>query len=1226
MLVDSIENSLNKFIDDILSCKTKDQITTKIEELSNLFVNISIELHGSSDKDLCERIKGWFTNRLTVTTEYETFSEDQKEKYLYALLDVVEVIFSSDFNELFCKESCREILKHFMFANNKNILLETSKYFGKIISFNLRDFMDEAWDMIKEKREKKIIAIGYEHGIDIYHQLTIVTIYNKNRQLGQSSELNSSILSSSSNQISSSSNNSNSSSIDDITEINRLSEFSKILILKEIIMNSSAMCYAHKAEISNMFKVILFDNDNEKRQQSYLALEKFLSILNDSTTFFFFKNHGKQNLTDTKIHENNENFLHASVLYLIAYMKTNIEIKYNDYYEVLSIILNVIRKTKSSMVRQECLLFLSTMCKLHTNLFCPIEAPQMFTKDMILEQQTNTSQNPLKQTGPKSNKRNSGLNSKDLKEIRELLGNDWLNKYVDLETPPFYNVMYLLIDFLYNNIERSTIFRVLGDFCEYIPTKMLKYFKVKGLYLLNKSEFDLIRKMKSENDRKERIFSLLYCLIKVIKYLKEDDSKTTENEEGKEMENKVNEIVKILHGLIPNIIEMGLNQYVVELFNVAFKTFSEVKRQFQEMLLKLINPVLFEDEQSMNKSQPLIQIDKKELIILALQTLYSYHYTDDLHKKFITLIKNSIKTYIDDEDIQIRIEAAKLTKVLLPNEFKEEHVLTYDIDMILINLLNHAISDTDSAIRYTILLHLDGRFDYYLSQKENIQKLFIAMNDESFKVRQQVICIICRLTSYNFTYVIPTFRKFVIELLSQLKYGIELSSIEEAIILVGNVVKSSGSLILPYIESIVEVIMPKLTDNFMANSTSLKGNLLIAITELICLGNIKEQYIHTTLDVLITVLEEKGTSKQKTNLRLIGLKSIIKIIRNATCAVGLYQQYPLLLDLLLEMIKTEKYPEIVNELISALGTLGALDPLKYKNKQTNITIEDVDETSELQLLSIKTQTTEYYIWSILASLVKVLQDTTQGSMHTLCVRSITDIITTMNNIMKNQTSEQTQSKTPIINQQSIYSFVFSTLMNVYANSDTSMRNEIFIAFERLLTNANRMVRDNYLPKIFKLIEEHWDDKLLTSICNLYVKITTTIGDEMQKYLPRILQKLLIELNKLKYNKDDTRNKIISPDLFKCFITFAENLNIDEHLYNIIPIVLDLFGDYVSIDFKATILPLVLKFLAAINITEYASKIIFTVSKLLLVESLSQNVIILLQIIANKLGKDYLIFH
>ena len=184
MLIDTIEESLNKFITDITSCKIKEQITTKIEDLSNLFVNISIELQGGSDKDLCERVKGWFTNRLTVITEFETFSDEQKLKYLHALLDVVEVIFSSDFNELFCKESCREILKHFMFANNLKLLQKTSKYFGKIISFNLRDFMDEAWDMIKEKPKdsKKPQSAGYNSSLDIYHQLTIVTVYNNTVQ------------------------------------------------------------------------------------------------------------------------------------------------------------------------------------------------------------------------------------------------------------------------------------------------------------------------------------------------------------------------------------------------------------------------------------------------------------------------------------------------------------------------------------------------------------------------------------------------------------------------------------------------------------------------------------------------------------------------------------------------------------------------------------------------------------------------------------------------------------------------------------------------------------------------------------------------------------------------------------------------------------------------------------------------------------------------------------
>ena len=189
----------------------------------------------------------------------------------------------------------------------------------------------------------------------------------------------------------------------------------------------------------NMFKTSLFDEDVEKREQIYIALEQFLRTMNDKVVFAYFLNFGKSSLSDVKIIENKENMIHGPLLMLFAIINTHLEIEPKEYYDILNILLNVIRKTSSSLARQQALLFLSTMCKLHTNLFCPIESPQGFSKETLsTEAQTKTPQKQM-------SKRNSGVNAKDLKEIRDMLGKDWLVKYVEQEVPPFYNVMNLLI-------------------------------------------------------------------------------------------------------------------------------------------------------------------------------------------------------------------------------------------------------------------------------------------------------------------------------------------------------------------------------------------------------------------------------------------------------------------------------------------------------------------------------------------------------------------------------------------------------------------------------------------------------------------------------------------------------------------------------------------------------------------------------------------------------------
>ncbi len=63
---------------------------------------------------------------------------------------------------------------------------------------------------------------------------------------------------------------------------------------------------------------------------------------------------------------------------------------------------------------------------------------------------------------------------------------------------------------------------------------------------------------------------------------------------------------------------------------------------------------------------------------------------------------------------------------------------------------------------------LDSRFDHHLAQAENLRSLFIALNDEVFEIRELAITTIGRLTIRNPAYVMPSLRKTLIQLLTEL--------------------------------------------------------------------------------------------------------------------------------------------------------------------------------------------------------------------------------------------------------------------------------------------------------------------------------------------------------------------------------------------------------------------------------------------------------------------------
>jgi FKBP12-rapamycin complex-associated protein len=78
---------------------------------------------------------------------------------------------------------------------------------------------------------------------------------------------------------------------------------------------------------------------------------------------------------------------------------------------------------------------------------------------------------------------------------------------------------------------------------------------------------------------------------------------------------------------------------------------------------------------------------------------------------------------------------------------------------------------TEPKIRLVVLSTLHERFDKHLAQAENVRSLFIAFNDEHFENRMVAVGLIGRLALHNPAYVMPSLRKALIQLLTELEYS-----------------------------------------------------------------------------------------------------------------------------------------------------------------------------------------------------------------------------------------------------------------------------------------------------------------------------------------------------------------------------------------------------------------------------------------------------------------------
>src|SRR5947207_2701217 len=176
--------------------------------------------------------------------------------------------------------------------------------------------------------------------------------------------------------------------------------------------------------------------------------------------------------------------------------------------------------------------------------------------------------------------------------------------------------------------------------------------------------------------------------------------------------------------------------------------------------------------------------------------------------------------YVEDDNPEVR-KAAALSSCQLfikdPIVFQTSNHAIQVVSQVLEKLLTVGITDpgvpfsrmftnADPTIRLLVLSALDERFDRHLAQSRNIRTLFIALNDEVFQIREVAISIIGRLTTHNPGHVMPSLRKTLIQLLTELEYSTINRNKEEAARLLGLLISNAKSLVKPYVEPVLKVL------------------------------------------------------------------------------------------------------------------------------------------------------------------------------------------------------------------------------------------------------------------------------------------------------------------------------------------------------------------------------------------------------------------------------------
>ena len=238
-------------------------------------------------------------------------------------------------------------------------------------------------------------------------------------------------------------------------------------------------------------------------------------------------------------------------------------------------------------------------------------------------------------------------------------------------------------------------------------------------------------------------------------------------------------------------------------------------------------------------------------------------------------------------------------------------------------LLSVGVGDTDPDIRRTVLCSLDTKFDKHLSHPENVRAIVFAINESDYEVRQAAMIILGRLTSVNPAYVFPPLRKLLLNLMQGVRSSNDPTHEEEGARLISLCVVHASQLVKPYVSPLVKVLLLRAKNP----SPTVSSSIIRAIGDLATVGGTDLiPFIPQLMPTIIDALQDLSSPlKRDSALRALG-----QIASNSGYVIEPYLDHPRLLDLLVNIIKTEQQGALRKETIKLLGIFGALDPYKHQ--------------------------------------------------------------------------------------------------------------------------------------------------------------------------------------------------------------------------------------------------------------------------------------------------------
>lgn len=677
-----------------------------------------------------------------------------------------------------------------------------------------------------------------------------------------------------------------------------------------------------------------------------------------------------------------------------------------------------------------------------------------------------------------------------------------------------------------HKVDHPILIRSIGDIALHLGHDILPYLH-SIVEILNN---DLNLKYKNRITFEKEIF---YCIARLV--------------EGTELEM----IVYLQGGLLESMLECPLTDYMQFTLQIITSKIPILESVISDKLLDLI---------SLRLSSTTFKLpgSPEESQLFSLQGARNWRNENEFRKKNVTnddendtkiiiqslrmllnidykyqmaeFVRTTIICYIEHEDPRVRKLAALTSCHLLikDNIGRQTSLNSLNIvSEVLSKLLSVAITDINPEIRLQILEHIDHTFDPHLSQPENSRLLFMLLEDEVFIVRVSTLKILGRLTSVNPAYIVPLLRSTLLELLTELKYLKLPNQNEECLTMLCTLISSTKEITKPYIEPMLDILLEKLEDS----SSSVVSSALRTIGELSVVGGEDmKDYLHKLMPPIIEAFKDQSNSYK----RSAALRTLRQLSSASGYVIDPLLDYSELLNVLINILKSDASQHIKQETVSLLGTLGALDPYKYREVE-----ETAEETTTLEqnaipidisllMQNISPSNEEYYPTIVVNTLLKILKDSSLSMHHPAVVQTIVNLFETLK---LRCVSFLGQTIPAII---SLLSLCPNSLLEYYLQQ-----------LGILISIVKQHIRP-YVDDIFNTIESRFEDyKLQLTIISVINSLASSLKGEFKRFVPSVLTYFMGIID-----KDKCKDKSVAKAIFGCLIILGNNL--DEYLYLIIP--------------------------------------------------------------------------